>query len=144
MISGLTKRVAAAFALHRHNKQNRLGVISPDAQDYFVIPDVLPADIFQEALEDLEALKANWVRSNTEWRQGAAIGGHELRAGSSWLPQSRESLPSILHGLRCAYLQVGRSRPHTGACGIVCPPLPSHGSMEFDSVSWGCPTLSEG
>ncbi|MBO6563821.1 MAG: 2OG-Fe(II) oxygenase [Pseudomonadales bacterium] len=87
MISGLIKRVAAEWALHHHNKQNRRGVVSPDAQEYFVIPEALPAAVFQEALKELEVLNANWVRSHTDWRQGAAIGGHELRAGSQsiWL-----------------------------------------------------------
>ena len=87
MLRTLARRFASEIALHRHNKANRRGVVSPEAQHYHVLNDVLPAPIHEGLLASIQADRALWVRSETSWRRGAAMGGHELRASASarWL-----------------------------------------------------------
>ena len=70
--------------LYRHNKQNRKGVVSPDAQEIHVIKDALPQATFRELLRQIEENSSGLVRSEVEWRTGGAIGGHELRQGLLW------------------------------------------------------------
>ena len=61
--------------------------------------NALPDHTCQEALSDLEQLKNEWVISNTPWRRGSAIGGHELRKTCSghWLEylQSRRFIAKV-------------------------------------------------
>ncbi|MBA59378.1 MAG: hypothetical protein CMQ40_09435 [Gammaproteobacteria bacterium] len=87
MIKSLTKTLAAEWALHKHNKLNRRGVVDSKAQQFHVIRDVLPGYHFKEVLRDLKSIESHWVRSKTEWRRGSAIGGHELRevCSGEWL-----------------------------------------------------------
>jgi hypothetical protein len=87
MLRTLARRFASEIALHRHNKANRRGVVSPEAQHYHVLNDILPAPIHEGLLASIQAGRASWVRSETSWRRGAAMGGHELRASASarWL-----------------------------------------------------------
>jgi hypothetical protein len=87
MLTKLYERVEAEVDLYRHNKRNRQGKVSPDAQVFHVIQDVLPEDIYRAILDSLDELGERWHRSNTPWRDGAAIGGLELRdlPGTEWL-----------------------------------------------------------
>ena len=80
MMKSLLKTLAAEWSLHKHNKLNRQGIFDKHAQQFHVVPEVLPSNTFNNALEDLSRLKDKWVRSSTHWRRGCAIGGHELRA----------------------------------------------------------------
>ena len=87
MLTRVYERVEAEVSLYWHNKRNRQGVVSPDAQVFHIVRDVLPDDIYHAVLASLDGLGANWYRGNTPWRDGAAIGGHELRdlPGTGWL-----------------------------------------------------------
>lgn len=87
MLGSIYQRIEAEFELYRHNKLNRQGKVSPDAQQHFVVPDVLPEAVYQSIVESLPNLRQHWHRSTTEWRDGSAIGGHELREmpGTDWL-----------------------------------------------------------
>ena len=77
-------RVRDEVSLYRHNKQNRKGVVSPDAQEINVIKDALPQSTFNELLRHIDENSSGLVRSEVEWRTGSAIGGHELRQGPLW------------------------------------------------------------
>lgn len=77
-------RVRDEVSLYRHNKQNRKGVVSPDAQEIHVIKDALPQSTFNELLRHIDEKSSGLVRSEVEWRTGGAIGGHELRQGLLW------------------------------------------------------------
>ena len=77
-------RVRDEVSLYRHNKQNRKGVVSPDAQEIHVIKDALPQSTFNELLRQIDENSSGLVRSEVEWRTGSAIGGHELRQGPLW------------------------------------------------------------
>ena len=77
-------RVRDEVSLYRHNKQNRKGVVSPDAQEIYVIKDALPQFTFDELLRHIDENSSGLVRSEVEWRTGSAIGGHELRQGPLW------------------------------------------------------------
>lgn len=87
MIDKISKRVSAEYALYRHNKHNKKGVVSAEAQDFHVLENILPQDVYQGMLASLASHEAPWVRSETSWRKGAAIGGHELRSSpmAEWL-----------------------------------------------------------
>ena len=78
MLQTLRKRLRAEIALHRHNRRNRRGMVDADAQAFHVLHDVLPEPVFQR-LQGAVA-DAQWVRSATSWRDGEAVGGHELAA----------------------------------------------------------------
>ena len=73
----LLRRIRAEVDLRQHNIDNRRGVVSAEAQRYFVIHDVLPPRVFDRLAERVE-IERSWVRSSTAWRSGEAIGGHEL------------------------------------------------------------------
>ena len=77
-------RVRDEVNLYRHNRQNRKGVVSPDAQEIYVIKDALPQFTFDELLRHIDENSSGLVRSKVEWRTGGAIGGHELRQGLLW------------------------------------------------------------
>lgn len=76
-----SRRLAAEAALLRHNQNNRRGVVDSGAQTVHLLPDVLDAATFQGLLAALQPDSPAWVRSETAWRRGAAIGGHELLSG---------------------------------------------------------------
>lgn len=78
----LLKLLAAELALHKHNKANRQGVVSPDAQSFYVIQNVLPESVYQGLLAALPDLQLSSVRENSHWRKGQAMGGHELANSS--------------------------------------------------------------
>ena len=99
MIQSILKTLSAEWALHKHNKLNKHGVFDCDAQKFYVVPNALPDHTYREALSDLEQFKNEWVRSNTPWRRGSAIRGHELRKTCSgeWLEylQSRRFIAKV-------------------------------------------------
>ena len=70
-------RLQAEIALRRHNQDNRRGIVDPTAQRFFVIDDVLPDRVFDRLVARCR-VERRWVRSETSWRRGGAIGGHEL------------------------------------------------------------------
>ena len=87
MIQSILKTLSAEWALHKHNKLNKQGIVDNDAQKFYIVPNALPDHDYHRAICDLDWLKHEWVRSNTPWRRGCAIGGHELREACSgeWL-----------------------------------------------------------
>ena len=87
MVKNLRRVIAAELALHKHNKVNRQGVVSADAQTYHIIENVLPAEVYQGLLAAVDELHSTAVRENSHWRKGQALGGHELKqsAAASWL-----------------------------------------------------------
>ncbi|NCF44121.1 MAG: hypothetical protein GWP70_04790 [Proteobacteria bacterium] len=87
MLKNLPRVIAAELALHKHNKVNRQGVVSADAQTYHVIENVLPAQVYQGLLTAVDELHSTAVRENSHWRKGQAVGGHELMQGAAapWL-----------------------------------------------------------
>ena len=87
MFKNLQRILAAEVALHKHNQVNRQGVVSPDAQCFHVIEDVLPQEVFEALLELLPQLQNTAVREDSHWRKGQAIGGHELKrsVAAPWL-----------------------------------------------------------
>lgn len=100
-MSRLLDRISAELNLHRHNKNNRKGIVDPNAQRYFYFENILPTHIFEELLVFSKTKNMPLVRTNTTWRQGMAVGGHELLSlgQSPWieyfleggfLPQLRE------------------------------------------------------
>lgn len=109
MFRSILKTLSAEWALHKHNKLNKQGVFDIDAQKFYVIPNALPEQNYNEALYDLERLKQDWVRSNTFWRRGCAIGGHEPREACSgdWLGylQSKEFITRVREATSLESLQ---------------------------------------
>jgi hypothetical protein len=87
MINQLWRLLRAEVALHKHNKVNRQGVVSANAQHYHVIENVLPHHIYEGLLDAVSELHAQAVRENSHWRKGMAIGGHELNSSTvkPWL-----------------------------------------------------------
>jgi len=87
MIKQLWQLLKAEVALHKHNKVNRHGVVSANAQRYHVIENVLPQHIYDGLLDAASGLHAQAVRENSRWRKGMAMGGHELNcsAAKPWL-----------------------------------------------------------
>ena len=87
MINQLWRLLRAEVALHKHNKMNRQGVVSANAQHYHVIENVLPHHIYEGLLDAVSELHAQAVRENSHWRKGMAIGGHELNSSTvkPWL-----------------------------------------------------------
>lgn len=87
MFQVVKKLLAAEWALQRHNRLNRRGVVDQDAQQFHLVREVLPSDVFQQAIEEIDRIKTNSVRTQTEWRRGSAIGGHELQSicRGAWL-----------------------------------------------------------
>ena len=51
MFQHLARVLAAEIALHKHNKVNRQGVVSPSAQHFHVIKDILPEHVFKDLRE---------------------------------------------------------------------------------------------
>ena len=109
MIQSILKTLSAEWTLHKHNKLNKQGVFDCDAQKFYVVPNALPDHTYQEALSDLERLKNEWVRSNTPWRRGSAIGGHELRntCSGKWLEylQSHKFIAKVREATRLKSLK---------------------------------------
>ena len=78
MFQQLARVLAAEIALHKHNKVNRQGIVSPHAQRFFVLKNILPEGVFRGLQNAANHLKASSVREDSNWRKGQAIGGHEL------------------------------------------------------------------
>ena len=78
MFQQLVRVLAAEMALHKHNKVNRQGIVSPHAQRFFVLKNILPEGVFRGLQNAANHLKASSVREDSNWRKGQAIGGHEL------------------------------------------------------------------
>ena len=78
MFQQLARVLAAEIALHKHNKVNRQGIVSPHAQRFFVLKNILPKGVFRGLQNAANHLKACSVREDSSWRKGQAIGGHEL------------------------------------------------------------------
>ena len=78
MFQQLARVLAAEMALHKHNKVNRQGIVSPHAQRFFVLKNILPEGVFRGLKNAANHLKASSVREDSNWRKGQAIGGHEL------------------------------------------------------------------
>ena len=78
MFQQLVRVLAAEMALHKHNKVNRQGIVSPHAQSFFVLKHILPEGVFRGLQNAANHLKASSVREDSNWRKGQAIGGHEL------------------------------------------------------------------
>ena len=89
MINQLWRLLRAEVALHKHNKVNRQGVVSANAQHYHVIENVLPHHIYEGLLDAVSELHAQAVRENSHWRKGMAIGGHELNSSTVKVRRSR-------------------------------------------------------
>jgi hypothetical protein len=87
MVKNLRRVIAAELALHKHNKVNRQGVVSANAQTYHIIENVLPAEVYQGLLAAVDELHSTAVRENSHWRKGQALGGHEIKqsAAAPWL-----------------------------------------------------------
>ena len=85
MFQHLARVLAAEMALHKHNKVNRQGVVSPNAQHFHVIKDILPEHVFKDLREAANQLQSSSIREDSDWRKGQAIGGHELK-GSGFAP----------------------------------------------------------
>ena len=87
MFQHLTRVLAAEIALHKHNKVNRRGIVSPNAQHFHIIHDILPEKVFKGLREAANQLQSSSVRENSNWRKGQAIGGHELKVSglAPWL-----------------------------------------------------------
>ena len=47
MFQQLVRVLAAEMALHKHNKVNRQGIVSPHAQRFFVLKNILPEGVFR-------------------------------------------------------------------------------------------------
>ena len=78
MFQQLVRVLTAEMALHKHNKVNRQGIVSPHAQRFFVLKNILPEGVFRGLQNAANHLKASSVREDSNWRKGQAIGGHEL------------------------------------------------------------------
>ena len=78
MFQQLLRVLAAEMALHKHNKVNRQGIVSLHAQRCFVLKNILPEGVFRGLQNAANHLKASSVREDSNWREGQAIGGHEL------------------------------------------------------------------
>jgi hypothetical protein len=98
MFQHLARVLAAEIALHKHNKVNRQGIVSPHAQHFIVLKNILPEDVFRGLQDAASHLQASSVREDSHWRKGQAIGGHELGRSSAapWLehicsPRFRQS-----------------------------------------------------
>ena len=76
MVKNLRRVIAAELALHKHNKVNRQGVVSADAQTYLINENVLPAELYQGLLATVDGLHSTAMRENSHWRKGEALGGH--------------------------------------------------------------------
>lgn len=87
MFQHLTRVLAAEIALHKHNKVNRQGIVSPNAQQFHIIHDILPEKVFKGLREAANQLQSSSVREDSNWRKGQAIGGHELKVSglAPWL-----------------------------------------------------------
>ena len=82
MFQHLARVLAAEIALHKHNKVNRQGIVSPNALHFFVLNNILPKDVFCGLQDAASHLQASSVREDSHWRKGQAIGGHELGRSS--------------------------------------------------------------
>ena len=80
----LYQRLTAEWGLLRHNRRNKSGVVSADAQAFFVIENVFAEDELQHLQTHLLAEAKAVVRSKVEWRRGGATGGHELLHSQLW------------------------------------------------------------
>ena len=58
MIKQLWRLLRAEVALHKHNKVNRQGVVSADAQQYHIIENVLPQHVYDGLLDAVLARAA--------------------------------------------------------------------------------------
>jgi hypothetical protein len=87
MIKHLWRVLQAEIALHQHNKVNRLGIVSDQAQDFHRIDNVLPTTIFNGLRDTALALQHQSTAEDSHWRKGQAIGGHQLSRSvmSPWL-----------------------------------------------------------
>ena len=87
MIKQLWHLLRAEVALHKHNKVNRQGVVSADAQQYHVIENVLPQHVYDGLLDAVSGLHTQAIRENSHWRKGMAMGGHEFNSSKAkpWL-----------------------------------------------------------
>ena len=56
MIKQLWRLLKAEVALHKHNKVNRQGVVSADAQQYHIIENVLPQHVYDGLLDAVSGL----------------------------------------------------------------------------------------
>ena len=127
MFQQLVRVLAAEMALHKHNKVNRQGIVSPHAQRFFVLKNILPEGVFRGLQNAANHLKASSVREDSNWRKGQAIGGHELgrSIAAPWLghisgPEFRqrtrdatsigtlELVPDVLGARRLALLRTRR------------------------------------
>ena len=72
-------RISQEMALVRRNLHSRRGQFHPECQRTFVLPDILPEDDFARLRDLVIENKSLFVRKDTFVRQGAAMGGHELR-----------------------------------------------------------------
>ena len=83
MIKQLWRLLKAEVALHKHNKVNRQGVVSADAQQYHIIENVLPQHVYDGLLDAVSGLHAQAIRENSHWRKGMAMGGHEFNSSKA-------------------------------------------------------------
>ena len=74
MFQQLARVLAAEIALHKHNKVNRQGIVSPHAQRFFVLKNILPKGVFRGLQNAASHLKARSVREDSNWRKGQALG----------------------------------------------------------------------
>ena len=91
MIKQLWRLLRAEVALHKHNKVNRQGVVSADAQQYHIIENVLPQHVYHGLLDAVSGLHAQAIRENSHWRKGMAMGGHEFNSSKA-KPKRKKTL----------------------------------------------------
>ena len=115
MFQHLKRVLAAEIALHKHNKVNRRGTVSPNAQHFHIIHDILPEKVFKGLREAANLLQSSSVREDSNWRKGQAIGGHELKVSGL--------APWLEHVLSAAFQH--RTRKATGIKPLPSSPKPT-------------------